>query len=82
MKFVSSNNMVRMHPRVQSETKIIPYFDTVYSHNRSFDALICMFAHLEGSTWGSYPPSHMNGSCPRKNESPLRNAAGFSKQKS
>ena len=53
MKFVSSNNMVRMHPQVQSETKMIPYFDTVYSHNRSFDALICMFAHLEGSTWGS-----------------------------
>ena len=58
MKFVSSNNMVRMHPQVQSETKMIPYFDTVYSHNRSFDALICMFAYLEGSTWGSYPLPH------------------------
>ena len=31
---------------------------------------------------GQLTPSHMNGSCPGKNESPLRNAAGLSKQKS
>lgn len=77
MKFVSSNNMVRMHPRVQSETKMIPYFDTVYSHNHSFDALICMFAHLEGSTWGSYPPLPHEWFLPQEKRKPAAQCSGL-----